>query len=504
MPRANHTLVLLFAVLATAALPACTCGGPIESPMLHLDKLQFTAQPSNAAVGATITPPVAVSATDSSNNVLSSFTSAITLALDGGTAGATLSGTLTVTALNGVATFSDLKVNQPGSYTLSATSSGILGNFTSASFNVTTGTHAISGTVSGAVSSGVAIGLSGAGTGTTTTGANGAYNFGGLADGSYTLTPLLAGYTFAPVYRAVTLSGADVTGQDFAASHPGATTHIYLTDAVSKTVVRMDDLSGTNFTVLKDAGTESFLNPWGIVVDGAENLYVADRTRIVQTTITGAPWTVVSHNAANTDQFVGLEGIALDATGKLYVTDWGGTTARVVETEMTGTTWNTLGGTMGSGTLQFGCPGMIFVDSSGTPPVLYIADRCNNRIVQTTMSGTPWNVLSDAGTDGFRSPRGIFVEDGGVLWVADEGNSRVVRTTMSGTPWTTEKPAPLPDGGPAWPPTALWVDSAGLVYVVSYFGPDFLEQLTPPSTWAEFVAGPSGQNFSSSYGVCVR
>ena len=39
--------------------------------------------------------------------------------------GATLSGTTTVTAVNGVATFSDLSVNQPGTYTLQAQTIGL-------------------------------------------------------------------------------------------------------------------------------------------------------------------------------------------------------------------------------------------------------------------------------------------------------------------------------------------------------------------------------------------
>jgi hypothetical protein len=76
-------------------------------------------------------------------------------------------------------------------------------------------TYAISGTVSGAVSSGVTVSLSGAATASTTTDSSGNYSFSGLADGSYAVTPSLAGYSFTPASLAVAVSGASVTGRNF-------------------------------------------------------------------------------------------------------------------------------------------------------------------------------------------------------------------------------------------------------------------------------------------------
>jgi hypothetical protein len=77
--------------------------------------------------------------TDASGNALTSFTGPVTIAIghNGGMLmPGTLSGTKTVTAVNGVATFADLSIDQPGSgYTLVVTAGGVTGA-ESAPFNI--------------------------------------------------------------------------------------------------------------------------------------------------------------------------------------------------------------------------------------------------------------------------------------------------------------------------------------------------------------------------------
>jgi hypothetical protein len=92
--------------------------------------LVFSVQPSNAAPGATISPAVRVSVLDNLGNVVRTFGSSLTVSIAAGTgtAGATLSGTTTVATVNGVAIFSDLKINLAGSgYRLKAASTGVQG-----------------------------------------------------------------------------------------------------------------------------------------------------------------------------------------------------------------------------------------------------------------------------------------------------------------------------------------------------------------------------------------
>jgi hypothetical protein len=80
----------------------------------------------------------------------------------------------------------------------------------------------ISGTITGA--SGATVTLSGSATGTTTADpSTGVYTFGSLANGSYTVTPSLSGYSFTPANLPVTISGANITGVNFSGSAITAT-----------------------------------------------------------------------------------------------------------------------------------------------------------------------------------------------------------------------------------------------------------------------------------------
>ncbi len=69
-----------------------------------------------------------VTAEDHSGNLLTSFNGTVTVALLNNPGGSTLGGTLSVTAQNGVATFSDLTLNKTGTaYTLLVSGTGLAG-----------------------------------------------------------------------------------------------------------------------------------------------------------------------------------------------------------------------------------------------------------------------------------------------------------------------------------------------------------------------------------------
>jgi hypothetical protein len=102
-------------------------------------KIKFTVQPTNTVAAAAITPAVAVTAYDTNDNIATGFTGNIVIALGTNPGAGTLSGTKTVAAISGVATFSTLNINKSGvGYTLAATSSGLTGE-TSSTFDIVAG-----------------------------------------------------------------------------------------------------------------------------------------------------------------------------------------------------------------------------------------------------------------------------------------------------------------------------------------------------------------------------
>ncbi len=192
---------------------------PITITALPATKLSIQTQPSGAVTGSVFGTQPVVQVQDVTSGVVAGATNAVTAQLNG--VGGTLSGTTTVAAVNGVATFTDLKVTGSGSYTITF-SSGVLTSATSSSITITplpatqltigtapagaaTGAalatqpvvqvrDAANGVVNGAVDA-VTATLNGAGgtlTGTTTVNAvNGVATFTNLAVtgvGTYTLT----------------------------------------------------------------------------------------------------------------------------------------------------------------------------------------------------------------------------------------------------------------------------------------------------------------------------
>ncbi|MFY0565578.1 beta strand repeat-containing protein [Archangium lansingense] len=101
-----------------------------------VNKLAYVTQPSSVGAGAVITPPVRVALVDQFGNVTAS-TSSVTLTLSASPAGATLSGTTTVAAVNGVATFSNLSLNKMGTGNRLTATSGSLAGLASDLFEVT-------------------------------------------------------------------------------------------------------------------------------------------------------------------------------------------------------------------------------------------------------------------------------------------------------------------------------------------------------------------------------
>jgi hypothetical protein len=135
----NYTLTA-----SSPGLPNATSGSFSITPGTAT-QLVYLQQPTNTQAGSSISPAVTVQVEDANNNVVTTgtgSTASVAMAIGTNPGSGTLSGTTPVSAVAGVATFSNLSINKTGTgYTLAASSTGLTGA-TSNTFNITTGTAA--------------------------------------------------------------------------------------------------------------------------------------------------------------------------------------------------------------------------------------------------------------------------------------------------------------------------------------------------------------------------
>jgi hypothetical protein len=119
---------------STGLAAATTNAFDVRAPGVATQLVVTTQPPASTTAGTAF--GLVVTAEDGSGTVDTSFSGPVTLALADNVSGGTLGGTVSVTAVHGVATFSGLTVDQAGSYALAASSNGLAGT-TTGSFGVT-------------------------------------------------------------------------------------------------------------------------------------------------------------------------------------------------------------------------------------------------------------------------------------------------------------------------------------------------------------------------------
>jgi hypothetical protein len=140
--KSNLIAIALTLALPVALIAGCSSSTATTSTTPVATTFVFTTQPAGATAGTAFTTQPVVSVTDDYGNVDTGYTGTVTLAITTGTgaSGANLSGTTTVTAVDGVATFTDLSIDTAGTgYSLTATSGSLL-SAESDSFDVATTT----------------------------------------------------------------------------------------------------------------------------------------------------------------------------------------------------------------------------------------------------------------------------------------------------------------------------------------------------------------------------
>lgn len=205
----------------------------------------------------------------------------------------------------------------------------------------------------------------------------------------------------------------------------------------------VSNLAGTGAPGLKNgaAATARFNQPYGIVADGKGNIFVGDQgnhtiRRITAGMVytfagTGSPGSA-NGNAASA-KFFSPAGVALDHKGSLLVADEDNDVIRRINagmvSTMAGSNWP--GHTDGPvKTAEFYAPQGMAVDATGK---VFVADTDNNviRMIHagkvTTVAGTGTQGFADGPgkTAQFDTPTDVVVGAKGEVYVADQGNNRV-------------------------------------------------------------------------------
>jgi sugar lactone lactonase YvrE len=249
-----------------------------------------------------------------------------------------------------------------------------------------------------------------------------------------------------------------------------------------------------------------FNAPDAVAVDGSGNVYVADTgndtIRMITpggavTTLAGSAKHVGSADGTGTAAlFYAPDGVAVDSSGNVFVSDDANSTIRKVTpggvvTTVAGVALS-YGFADGTGTgSRFDGPFGIAVDSGDN---LYVADTGNDTIrkitasgVVTTLAGTPGTGFSD-GTGAaahFNNPAAMVVDGSGNLYIADELNDTIrkvapggVVTTLAGTPGLTASNDGTGSGASFYDPYGIGIDGSGNLYVADASN-DTIRKVTP-------------------------
>jgi len=261
-------------------------------------------------------------------------------------------------------------------------------------------------------------------------------------------------------------------------------------------VVRTLAGSGTKGAINGVATGASFNGPTGITVDAGGNAYVVDQLNqlirmitpaAVVTTLAGTGQLGFANGPDATASFGYPFGIAVDASGNVFVSEQGNQLIREIGasgmvTTLAGSPTGAVGSHNGIGnSASFWFPSGLAVDAQDN---IYVADYSNNMIrkinsadVVSTFAGTgqkgSTNTTNLTGSVSFEMPSGVAVDGGGNVYVADQYNDviRMINTSGIVTNFAgIGEPGPYEIDGPDSTatfafPFGMAIDGHGNVYV---------------------------------------
>ena len=290
--------------------------------------------------------------------------------------------------------------------------------------------------------------------------------------------------------------------------------------------------SSALFDLPRGVAVQSGSNPVVYVADSGNALI--RRVTITQsgTTVdtlagqTGVTGTL--NGSASIAQFNLPSGVAVDGSGAVYVADTGNNTIRKITFSGTTATVSTLAGNPGvagsvngqGSSANFYAPTGVAVDASGN---VFVADSGNHAIRKITPAGLVTTLAGLPGVAGvadgtgpaarFFDPIGLMVDGAGNVLVADSGNNIIRKVTQQGLVTTIAGGPGLTgtSNGPAaaarfFYPTSIGSDTNGNLYVTD-FGNETLRVISSGtvSTLAGSpgIAGATSSLFNGPIGLAV-
>ncbi len=252
---------------------------------------------------------------------------------------------------------------------------------------------------------------------------------------------------------ALGFSGGTATTAQFYSPNGIATDaagNVYVSDLGNNAIYKIT--SNGTVTIMAGSGTAGYVNgngstaafnaPQGLVADASGNVYVADQgnNRIRKITSAGVVSTLAGTGAGgningdgSTASFNRPYGLAIDASGNLYVTDQGNYAVRKVTSA--GVVSLLIGTSATTGLLN--TPTGIAIDQQGA---LYITDQ-SGRILTITAANVLYTLAGKANTAGFADgskttaqfsgPTGIAVDASKNIYVADLNNNRIRKMVVT-------------------------------------------------------------------------
>ena len=235
---------------------------------------------------------------------------------------------------------------------------------------------------------------------------------------------------------------------------------LFVADEPNGRVVEVPVGGGAPTSIGPTVGGEGLSYPTGLAVDGAGDLFIADtgNNRVVEVPAGGGP-AIALDPIVNGATLLGPDLLAMDGQGDLFIADDGHD--RIVEVPAGSGAATAIDPTVNGEGLYF--PSGVAVDGAGD---LFIADSDNDRVVEVPAGGgTAVAINPTVNGKTLHDPTGIALDSAGDLFIADLINSRVVEVPAGGGAATAIEPTL---GGAAISPTGLTLDSGGDLFIADY------------------------------------